>query len=69
MLKSDICLALLRTRRGLAKSDLECDTLAGSQSISLEDPSRDGEFRVRVEESLDILSVTELDLTSSHAVR
>jgi hypothetical protein len=47
MLKSDISLAPLRTRRGLVKSDLECDTLAGRQSISLEELSVDGECRVR----------------------
>jgi hypothetical protein len=69
MLKSDICLALLRTRRGLVKSDLECDTLAGPQSISLEELSGDGECRVRAQESLHIPSGAESDLPSSHIAR
>jgi hypothetical protein len=47
MLESDVCLAPLRTRRGLAKSDLEYDTLADPQLISLEELSGDGECRVR----------------------
>jgi hypothetical protein len=47
MLESDVCFAPLRTRGGLAKGDLEYDTLAGPQSISLEELSGDGECRVR----------------------
>jgi hypothetical protein len=46
MLVPDICLAPLRTRHILAKSDLEYDTLADPQLISLEEVSGDGEFRV-----------------------
>jgi hypothetical protein len=66
MWKSDICLAPLRTRRGLVKSDLECDALAGPQAISLEELSGDGECRVRAQEGLDIPSGTVSDLTTSH---
>jgi hypothetical protein len=67
MLESDVCLAPLRTRRGLAKSDLEDDTLADPQSISLEELSGDGEFGVRAQEGLDILSAAESDVVGSHA--
>jgi hypothetical protein len=69
MLEPDVCLAPLRTRRGLVKSDLECDLLAGPQSIFLEEPSRDGECRARAQEDLDILSTAESGLTSSHVAR
>jgi hypothetical protein len=47
MLESDLSLAPLRTWRSLAKGDLEDDTLADPQSISLEELSGDGECRVR----------------------
>jgi hypothetical protein len=68
MLESDVCYAPLRTRRGLAKSDLEYDTLADPQSISLEELSGDGEFRVRAQEGLDVLSAAESDaVVGSHA--
>jgi hypothetical protein len=67
MLESDICLAPLRTRRGLVKSDLECDALAGPQSISLEELSGDGECRVRAQEGFDIPSATESIDIGSHA--
>jgi hypothetical protein len=67
MLESDVCLAPLRTRRGLAKSDLEYDTLADLQSISLEELSGDGECRVRAQEGLDVPSEAKSHLTISHA--
>jgi hypothetical protein len=69
MLESDVCLAPLRTRHGLAKSDLECDTLSGPQSISLEELSGDGECWVRAQEGLDIPSAAESDVPSSHIAR
>jgi hypothetical protein len=65
----DIYLAPFRTRHGLAKSDLECDLLAGPQLISLEELSADGECWIRAQEGLDIPSVIRSDLTGSHAVR
>jgi hypothetical protein len=61
-------LAPLRTRHGLAKIDLEYDLLAGSQLISLEKQSGDGECRIRAQEGLDVLSATESALTRSHTI-
>jgi hypothetical protein len=66
-LEPDVCIAPLRTRHGLVKSDLECDALTDPQSISLEELSSDREFRVRVEESLDIPSAAESDVIDSIA--
>jgi hypothetical protein len=65
----DIYSAPLCTRHGLAKSDLEYDLLAGSQLISLEKQSGDGECRIGAQEGLDVLSGVESNLTSSHAAR
>jgi hypothetical protein len=64
----DMNLAPLRTRHGLAKIDLEYDLLAGSQLISLEKQSGDGECRIGAQEGLDVLSATESALTRRHVV-
>jgi hypothetical protein len=47
MLESNICLAPLRTRHGLAKGDLEYDLLADTPLIYVEERNGDREGRVR----------------------
>jgi hypothetical protein len=69
MLELNVCLAPLRTRHGLVESDLEYDTLAVRQAISLEELSSDGQCRVRAQEGLDIPSAATSGLTSSHVAR